>query len=143
MVKELAPEEFNERLLPIFRDVERKFSYPGGKFDPEYFFPTWQNLMKIKVARTWEQGSGDAVLGAIFAPNIFVKNENALVTFWYKRDAAPTGIPVFKHAIKEARKAGCKLLYSAVYHGLTPPRVKEALYRLGFEDSETVLRKRL
>jgi hypothetical protein len=97
--------------------------------------------MKVKVARTWEQGPGNAVLGAIFTPNMFVKNPNALVTFWYKRDNAPSAMPLLKVAIKEARKAGCKLLYSAIYHGLTPERVKVAHYRLGFEDSETVLRK--
>lgn len=140
MVKELTPEEFNERLLPIFRDVQKRFVYPGGEFNPDHFFSTWRNLMQIKVARTWEQGPGDAVLGAIFSPNLFVKNPNALVSFWFKRDNAPSAIPVMKTCINAARDAGCKLLYSAAYHGLNAKGVGHSYRQLGFEASEEIFR---
>lgn len=140
MVKELTPEEFNERLLPIFRDVQKRFVYPGGEFNPEHFFSTWQNLMRLKVARTWEQGPGDAVLGAIFSPNIFVKNPNALVSFWFKRDGAPSAVPVMKTCIEAARGVGCKLVYSSAYHGLDSERVASSYLKLGFEKSEDIFR---
>lgn len=143
MVKELTPDEFTDRLLPIFRDVESRATYPGGDFNPEHFFSTWQNLMKLKVARTWEQGPGDAVLGAIFSPNLFVKNPNALVSFWFKKIGAPSALPVMEACITAAREAGCKLIYSAAYHGLNFSKTAGKYQHLGFEESEVIFRKLL
>lgn len=143
MVKELTPDEFTDRLLPIFRDVESRVSYPGGDFNPEHFFSTWQNLMRLKVARTWEQGPGDAVLGAIFSPNLFVKNPNALVSFWFKKIGAPSALPVMEACIVAAREAGCSLIYSAAYGGLSPTTTETRYRGLGFEQSEIIFRKRL
>lgn len=139
-VRELSPEEFNERLMPIFLSVGARFSYPGGDFNPGYFFPHWRKLMSLGVARTWEM-PGDAVLGALFAENTFTGKKNGLVHFWFKRDGAPSALPLLSEAIEAARGEGCILFHSASYRDLHGEKMDCKYYRLGFEESERIFRK--
>ena len=138
-VRELTADEFNERLMPIFRDVEPHLRYPGGHFNPDFFFPHWRRLMQLGVARSWEQGSGDAVLGAVFTENTFTGKKIGLVHFWFKRDGAPNAEPLMEIAEKAAREIGCILFHSSESRDSRPMGKK--YLRLGFEPSEVVYRK--
>ncbi len=140
MIRELTPEQFTDRLLPIFTDVQARVNYPG-EFKPGYFFPHWRRMMELGVARVWEQGPGDAVLGAIFCPNTFTGEKTALVHFWFKRTNAPDATPLLDEATKTAKANGCKFIFSAAYGASGSLMVK---YRfMGFEPSEAIFRKSL
>lgn len=139
-VRELTPEEFTDRLEPIFRDVESRVTCPSWSFEPGYFFPNWRQLMKLKVARTWEM-PGNAVLGAIFSNDTFTGTSNAYVHFWFKRTGAPSAQPLLDVAESAARAAGCKFLHSATFAGSNSLERKYCRQR--FEKTETVFRKAL
>lgn len=142
MIKELTPDEFTDRLLPIFKDVHSQIdNYYAGDFNPGFFFPVWQNYMKIGIARTWEQGPGDAVIGVIFHKNTFTKSSSALVHFWFKRKDAPSALPLLEVAEKAAREENCVSLQSAAYAELNGDSMEEKYKKLGFEISETIFRK--
>lgn len=137
-VRELKPDEFTERLMPIFDSVVARVPYPGEFINPGYFFPHWRNLMQLGIARTWEM-PGDAVLGAVFAPHTFNGEKVGLINFWFKREGAPSAKPLMDVAKKVSKESGCKLLFSSEF---AASNVMEPFYRgEGFEKSETVFRK--
>lgn len=142
MIKELSPEEFNERLLPIFEDVHSQIeNYYAGNFNPGFFFPTWRGYMRSGIARTWEQGPGDAVIGVIFHHNTFTGRPSALVSFWFKRRGAPSALPLLEVAEVVAREKNCGSLHSAAFAELNGGPMEDKYIRLGFEESETIFRK--
>lgn len=140
LVRELSPDEFNEHLMPIFTDIEARIPYPGGAFNPEHFFSTWRQYMRLGLARTWEM-PGDAVLGATFTENTFSGKKTALVHFWFKRTGAPSAMPLLDQAIEAARDEGCVLFHSSAYRQSEGEKMDCKYYRLGFDESERIFRK--
>src|SRR5688572_14723631 len=114
--KELLPEEFNDRLLPIFQSVLRE---GGLRFNPESFFKKWQDYMTWKIARTWE--ADGCVLGAMFTKDLFGDQLRAQVVFWFSlprvRGLGGTR-EVFRTFEKAAKAAGCVDIQSAAHEAL-------------------------
>lgn len=137
--RELLPEEFTERLRPIFEHVRAEESL---SFAPEHFFPTWQGYMRIGLARTWE--TPGAVLGALFTRDLFVGYPTALVVFWFAlpevRHTPATGelFKTFEHA---AWMAGCFDIQSSSQVDLEPERREAGYLKHGFTKVETVFQK--
>lgn len=141
MVRELQPVEFTERLSPIFETVLAEANYPA-KFNPAYFFPHWRRMMELQVVKTWEADE-KAVLGALFVPETFSGEKQALCVFWFclpEQRRKGIGQALFQEFDREARKQGCRFEHSAANVLDHDARGVGYLTR-GFEKVETIYRK--
>jgi GNAT superfamily N-acetyltransferase len=141
MVKELRHDEFTDRLEPIFRSVELRLpSHLQGR-KSEYFFPEWQNLMRLGIARAWE--IPNAVLGCLFSPDIFSGTRLANVVFWFSIPETKGTLQLLDAAIAAARHAGCRRISIAAYGSLEGERIAEIYRHLGFVETERIFQKEL
>lgn len=140
---ELNPSEFDKHLEPIFLHMEKEAAQPG-RYNPEHFYPTWQKLMQLGIARTWEVPG--CVLGALFFDDAFSGKRQGAVHFWWALpEVRGTGAPirVFKQFERAARASGCKQLLSYAYETLNPSNLHAVYPRLGYRQSETAFSKEL
>jgi|SRR5712664_1976629 len=142
-VKELRPENFTERLEPIFRHIEKEINEPG-RLNSAHFFPCWRRLMELGVARTWE--TEGAVLGAIYSPDPFSGKTRAHVCFWFSLpEARGTGetmnlLITFEQASK---KAGCTVISSSASMKVNPGKLSRIYLHRGYFLSEQIYSKDL
>jgi len=140
-VRELQPHEFTERLSPIFEAVLTEAKYPV-KFKPDYFFPHWRHLMELGVASTWES-YGKAVLGALFVPELFSGERQALCVFWFSLPEVRgrgIGKALFQALDEEAKKRNSYAVFASANVLNTDER--EAGYLAnGFTRVEALFRK--
>jgi GNAT superfamily N-acetyltransferase len=143
VTKELLPHEFTERLLPIFEHIERETGI-SGRNNPKHFFPAWQRMMSIGVARTWENDG--CVLGAIFTPELYSGKIQVHVIFWFSLpEARGTGRP---HELLDAcelaaKNAGAFKISSSAHIKSAPARAAGAYLKRGYEETETLFTKNL
>lgn len=136
MVKELLSHEFTERLLPIFLHIEQETGI-SGRNNPKHFFPAWQRMMEIGVARAWENDG--CVLGALFTPELYSGKMQAHVIFWFSLpEARGTGRPQELLAACEdaARKAGAFKLSSSAHVQSNPISATRSYLKRGYKLSE-------
>ena len=140
---ELTPEEFDLHLDPILLHIQAE-SGQAGRYNPDYFYPTWRNLMRSGVARTWE--APGCVLGAVFFPDTISGELFGSVHFWWALPAVRgTGAPMrlFRAFEQAARKVGCKRVLTAAYGALNPSNLEAVYPRLGYSAQETIFSKEL
>lgn len=139
--KELKPEEFTDRLSPIFVHIAKESGLP---FDVPGIIARWREWMTMGFARTWEVPG--AVLGALFTHDIFTNRLRAAVVFWFSLPSARgTGVTkaVFKAFEEAARKAGCVDVQSAAHESLAPMRRQGGYFKNGFRKTESIFTKTL
>lgn len=141
MVTELKPENFTERLEPIFRSVESRLPEKLRGRNLTYFWPQWRNLMKLGVARTWE--IENAVLGCLFTPDIFSGAPQASVVFWFSTPGTKGTRELLDAAEHAAQAAGCKRISIAAYGALEGDRIAELYRAFGYAETEKVFQKEL
>jgi len=142
-VVELRPEEFTDRLLPIFMSVAMRLNAEGYPVipSPAYFFPHWRKLMEMGLARTWEIPG--AVAGVLFVPNMFTAEPEALICFWFSLPDTSGTIELLKAVEAAAKESHCLNLRSAAF-GVLRGSAMERLYKsLGFKCVETGWSKKL
>lgn len=142
-VVELTPEEFDLHLDPILLHIQQESDQPG-RYNPEYFYPAWRQLMRAGVARTWE--APGCVLGAVFFPDTISGALYGSVHFWWALPAVRgTGAPMrlFKAFEQAATAAGCKRVFSMAYETLNPNNLSAVYPRLGYKKHETIFSKEL
>jgi hypothetical protein len=141
---ELTAPQFTERLLPIFLSVAERLN-ATGKYpvqpNPAHFFPQWRRLMELGVARTWEIPG--AVLGALFVPNLFTGEAEALVCFWFALPNTRGTLELMDFAEHAARDAGCVRLKSAAFGVLRGDAMERLYQSLDFVPVETGFSKTL
>lgn len=139
--RELKPEDFTERLSPIFVHIAKESGLP---FDVPHIVARWREWMKMGFARTWEIPG--AVLGALFTHDLFTNRLRAMVVFWFSlpevRHSAATG-SLFKAFEAAARTAGCVDIQSAAHQLVDPLRREHGYLKHGFQLTETVFTKTL
>lgn len=141
MIRELQHTEFTERLEPIFLHIEQETGFLG-RFNPKYFFPAWQRMMAIGVARVWE--TEGAILGAIFTPELYSGKTQVHVIFWFSLpEARGTGRPqeLLDACDAAAKAAGAFKLSSSAHVKSSPARAAGAYRKRGYEETETVFTK--
>lgn len=138
MVRELKFVEFTERLLPIFLSVAERLNadnkYPVNP-NPAHFFPQWRRLMELDVARTWEVPG--AVLGALFVPNLFTGDREALICFWFALPNTRGTLELIDAVEKAAKNLGCTRVKSAAFGVLRGDSMERLYKSLGYECVET------
>jgi hypothetical protein len=138
MVTELKPEEFNERLLPIFEHTAKEVGKPE-RLVPSYFFPNWRNLMASGIARTWE--AKDVILGALFYPDVYGGKKHASVMFFTALPSA-RGIGRAIRVFDTFDKAADGMQKSsAAYMALIPERMRKLYRSRGYELTEEIWTK--
>lgn len=143
MLRELQYTEFTERLSPVFLCIEQETGFVG-RFKPNHFYPAWQRMMKIGVARTWE--TEGAVLGGLFTPELFGGDIQVHVIFWFSLpEARGTGRPqALLDACEVAAQSAEAFKISSSAHVKSMPACAAAIYRKrGYEETETVFTKYL
>lgn len=101
--------------------------------------------MELGMARTWELSEG-AVLGALFAPDIYRGTLTGIVLFWHCTEAAKKSgkalelLKVFEEA---ARVAGCERICSSAHSDLRHDVMCRFLKMRGYSRLETVFCKDL
>jgi hypothetical protein len=138
MVLELKPDEFNERLLPIFEQTAHEVGKPE-RLVPSYFFPNWRNLMTSGIARTWELNG--VILGALFYPDIYGGKKHASVMFFTSLPEVRglgRAISVFDEFEKSAEGMQKS---SAAYMALVPERLRKLYRSRGYELTEEIWSK--
>lgn len=137
--RELLPEEFTDRLRPIFEHVRAEESLA---FSPAQFFLTWPAYMRLGIARTWE--THGAVLGALFTRDLFADYPTALVVFWFALPEVrhtPATRELFQTFERAAKLAGCYDIQSSSQVDLEPERREAGYLKHGFTKAETVFQK--
>lgn len=139
--RELNPEQFTERLEPIFRSVEARLPEHLRGRKSEYFFPHWRHLMELKVARTWEIPG--AVLGMLTTPDIFSGVSVAYVPFWFALPGTRHALELLTAAEEAAKQAGCLRLGIAAFRGLEDERLSRVYFHRGYDQTESTFQKEL
>lgn len=141
MVTELKPEQFDERLEPIFRSVESRLPEHLRGRKAEYFFPTWREFMKRGFARAWQVPG--AVLGMLITPDIFSGMTVAHVPFWFALPGSWHSMSLLYAAEKAAKEEGCLRLSIAAYSGLDDARLGRIYFHQGYDKTESTFQKEL
>jgi hypothetical protein len=141
MVIKLKPDEFTERLEPIFRSVESRLPEHLRHRKAEYFFPEWRRLMSLGFAHTWE--IPDAVLGCLITPDIFSGTPVGLVPFWFSLPGTPGTGKLLRRAELEARELGCARLSIASYDLLDGERIAAIYQGMRYLRTEQIFQKEL
>jgi GNAT superfamily N-acetyltransferase len=142
-VKELKPENFTERLEPIFQHISEEIGEPD-RLNSKHFFPQWRRMMELGVARVWE--TEGAVLGAIFVPELYSGKPRAYCHFWFALPAARgTGRPLelMRAFLAAAKEAGCAEVFSSSHVRSNPEHMFRIYQNEGFSLSEHVFCKKL
>lgn len=141
MPTELKPDEFTERLTPIFESVRLRLPAHLQQRDLGYFFPQWRKLMGMKLARTWE--IPDAVLGALFTRDIFSGTPVAHVVFFFSLPGTKGTMGLLKAAEIAAKESGCPRISTTAYGALEGERIAEIYHAFGWAMTEKVFYKEL
>ena len=142
MPYKLGYDEFTNRLEPIARSVESRGEWPRP-FNPEFFFPHWQALIKLGIAEVWE--APGAILGAVFTTVSFTGTPVGVVSFWWSLPDAKVSdrMSLLEQFESECRARGCEFAYTSAY-GTQRHAATERLYRRrGYSMIETNFRKEL
>lgn len=142
-VIELTAEEFTaERFKPLFEEIFRE---AGRPFDASYFFPTWQQAMRLGLANVWAVDYS-AALGAYFVRDMFSGLIRASVPFWFASfEVRHTGAAgkVMRAFQERAKAAGAVDIQAAAHEKLHPGRRARGHEQHGFLKSETIYVKAL
>lgn len=141
MLREVAPDEFDDRLSPIFEHISKE---AGTPFNGRVLFPMWREMMKAKMARTWEDDG--CVLGALFVPDLFNGRKRGLVYFWFSLPSARgTGRPIrlLEAFEKAAVEEKCEIISISSHAALKTRKTARIYAHRGYKVSETVFSKNL
>lgn len=143
MLRELKAHEFDERLAPIFEEVQADAGHAGA-LNSDFFFPHWQHLMELGIARTWEVPG--AVLGALFVNDTFRGTPTALSVFWVSTKAARKGgeclklLGAFEAAAREKK---CTRMLMTAHCDANYKAMQRMFKRRGFKPLELEVQKEL
>lgn len=121
------------RVLPL---AERFFieSGEGGTFNPDYFMEWWSKVIASQYGAIVVSERNGQIIGmfGLLADKEYMTGDLVMdEVFWYGDSS------LFPHAIKTAKKIGCKRMYISHTNSLTPDRLQKFYVKSGFQSKYT------
>ena len=128
-------EEFTAEKWTALAQVAVLKCQPPFRFNPEHFFLSVQDMMRMGMAQAWSNEEETAFLVALFFPNMFSGDPVALNLFWVGA-AGQASLDLLRQFQTTARERGCTAVYGSAFRNYRTESMTRLFRRLGYAPHE-------